>query len=386
VSSVTQSMIEIVPDTSVLAEQLREHIKREGPITFREWMRTALFDPVAGYYCKTGQTIWGREGDYRTSPERSDLFAATFARYFARLYHVLGDPQSLSIFEMGGGAGHFAVGVLQTLQMYFPRVYAATRYVFDEISGPARTAARKRLISFLDRVEFAGLDDREVDPGIVFSNELLDAFPVHRVCLIEGELCEYYVTLGSDEQFEWLTGPPSTFKVAEYLKKHDICLREGQVVEVNLEIELWLANVAAKLRRGYLITVDYGGDAAELYSSGERRQGTLRGFHRHAFVENLLAAPGEHDLTSTINWPALRTTGESCGLTTVEFCRQDKFLIDAGLLDQLTVQSRDISEAERISLSTAAREMILPNGMAASFQVLVQEKVSDRVAFGADGA
>ncbi len=372
-------MIEVVPHTLLLAGQLRERISRAGPITFHEWMRTALYDEAEGYYRKTHQ-IWGREGDYRTSPERSYLFAATFARYFASLYCALGDPASFTLVEIGGGSGHFAFGVLETLRTYFPQVFAATRYVFDEVGEPAQTAARQRLIAFADRVEFASIENLEINPGIVFTNELLDAFPIHRVTVIDGELCEFFVTLGGAEQFEWLTGPPSTPRLAEYLKRHDTCLREGQVAEISLDTEEWLAKVAARLRRGFLITVDYGAETGELYSS-ERQHGTLRGFHQHAFAENVLAAPGDNDLTSTINWTAVRTTGDKVGLRTLQFSRQDKFLLAAGLLDQLAVQSENATEAEKIRLSTAAREMILPNGMAASFHVLVQERASDKRAF-----
>jgi SAM-dependent MidA family methyltransferase len=378
-------MIEVVPHTSILAERLRELIKREGPTTFREWMQTALYDEAEGYYRKPHK-IWGREGDYRTSPERSDLFAATFARYFAYRYEQLGNPQSFLIVEIGGGEGHFALGVLRTLQTNSPQVFAVTRYVFDEISEQARAIAHERLDPFSGRVEFASLAELENDPNIVFSNELLDAFPVHRVTMVDGTLCEYYVTLDGDGEFAWMTGPPSTSALAEYLKRHDISLCEGQVVEVNLEIETWLAKVAAKLTRGYLVTVDYGAEAAELYSSEERSQGTLRGFHQHGFVDDLLMAPGDHDLTSTINWTAFKATGEHLGLRTVEFARQDKFLLAAGLLDQLAAQSENASEAEKLRLSTAAREMILPNGMAASFQVLIQEKFPEGVTLRANGA
>ncbi len=376
-------MIEAALYTTVLAEQLRERIRREGPITFHEWMRAALYDEAEGYYRKQ-HPIWGREGDYRTSPERSDLFAATFARYFAGLYQQLGNPDSITIVEIGGGAGHFAFGVLQTLQTYFPQVFAATRYVFDEISISAQTAAQQRLVRFRGCVEFAS-DEVEIDPGIVFSNELLDAFPVHRVTLSAGTLCELYVSLGGDEQFSWMIGPASTPELAEYLEQHDIRLREGQVAEVNLETEKWLAKVAANLKRGYLITVDYGAEATELYSATGREQGTLRGLQRHALVENLLANPGDTDLTSTINWTAVRTSAETLGFQTVSFSRQDKFLLAAGLLEQLELQSASASEADKMRLSTAAREMILPNGMAASFQVLVQEKLPGEIRLGGIG-
>src|SRR6478672_5467813 len=135
-------MIEVASDTTALAEQLRERINCDGPITFREWMQAALYDEVAGYY-RSRHQIWGREGDYRTSPERSELFAATFARYFAGLYEQMGKPRSFALVEIGGGAGQFAFGVLQTLRIYFPQVFTATRYVFDEISASAQNAARQ---------------------------------------------------------------------------------------------------------------------------------------------------------------------------------------------------------------------------------------------------
>src|SRR2546421_5633466 len=165
---------------SALAERIRERIRRPGPIPFCDWMRMALYDEHEGYYCRADRQKWGRAGDYRTSPERSSLFAATFARYFAQLYDQLGRPQEWTIVDVGAGDGHFASRVLQTFQNSFPSVFAATRYVIDEAGSYSRSLARERLKAFggfASRVEFRAFDDIEIDPGIVFSNELLDAFP-----------------------------------------------------------------------------------------------------------------------------------------------------------------------------------------------------------------
>src|SRR5687768_18101300 len=122
------------PSPSGLAERLRERIRREGPITFCDWMRAALYDEPEGYYSRSDRQKWGRSADYRTSPERSSLFAATFARYFARLYEQLGRPAHWTIVEAGAGDGHFASGGLETLQAYFPSVFSATHYVIHEVS------------------------------------------------------------------------------------------------------------------------------------------------------------------------------------------------------------------------------------------------------------
>src|SRR5437764_1073204 len=136
-----------------LAERLREHIKRKGAISFRDWMAAALYDERAGYYRRSDLKRWGREGDYRTSPERSPLFAATFAVYFAKLYEELGAPREWTIFEAGAGEGHFAQIVLETLLRDYPKIFSATRYVIDEISENVSERASQRLNESANKVE-----------------------------------------------------------------------------------------------------------------------------------------------------------------------------------------------------------------------------------------
>ena len=368
-------MIQAIAETKSLADILRARILRDGPLTFRDWMNAALYDPIYGYYRRNAQQIWGRRGDYRTSPERSELFAATFARYFATVYRELETPAHFTIVEIGGGEGQFALGVLQTLRSYFPEVFAATHYIFDEIGEVANLAARDRLAEFIGRVSFESTGELEIECGVVFTNELLDAFPVHRVTMLDGEPGEYSVDIDEQEQFVWKLGALSRPEIATYLTANDIELARGNIAEINLEIEPWLAKIAQYLKRGRVITVDYGAESSELYST-ERATGTLRGFKQQRFVENVLATPGDHDLTSTINWSAVKRAGEIVGLKTITFERLDKFLIEHGLLKQLELVSENLPDSSRLKLSSTAREMILPDGMAASFQVLVQQKTS----------
>lgn len=360
---------------SSLTDRLRERIHREGVISFHDWMASALYDEEQGYYCRNRER-WGRAGDYRTSPERSVLFAATFARYFAKLYRELGSPSEWVLIEVGAGSGEFAEGVLDTLQVRWPEVFAATRYVIDEVSPDSRAQLQRRLARFGTRVQFervAALG--RVPAGIVFSNELLDAFPVHRLTMQGGKLHEFFVDTTETGGFEWKLREPSSERLAKYFAEAEICLAEGQIAEVNLGIDDWLKGVSAKLERGYLITVDYGAEATELYSASARRTGTLRGFHRHQIAADVLANPGEQDITSSVNWSQVKRAGEDLGLVTIEFERQDRFLLDEGLLAELELRASATSdEGERLRLRTSARELILPESMAASFQVLVQEK------------
>lgn len=366
----------ITVSTNELAEQLRERIKREGPITFCDWMMAALYDPVNGYYCRVARNKWGREGDYRTSPERSSLFGATFARYIANVFEEAGNPPSLTIVEAGAGDGRLAAALLETLQLSFPHVFSATRYVIDELSPHSQSVTRKRLSAFADRISFDS--DNQIDFGIVVSNELLDAFSVNRVKQEAGRLREFYVDVSASDNFEWTLGPLSTGRLAEYFERCGVELGEGQIAEVNLEIEKWLKKVAGQLQSGYVITVDYGADAKELYpasAADPRYFGTLRSFQRHQIIDDVLSSPGEQDLTTTVNWTWVREVGQNLGLKVVAFDRQDKFLIASGLLEQLETESkRHEGEAEKLRLSNAALEMILPTRMGAHFQVLVQKK------------
>jgi SAM-dependent MidA family methyltransferase len=368
-----------LPDgTTPLAARLRQRIERAGAVSLRDWMAASLYDEREGYYCRPDLPRWGRDGgDYRTSPERSPLFAATFARYFAALYADSGSPAAWTILEAGAGAGDFARVVLETLERAHPRVFQATRYLIADISVDARRRARKNLAAFTDRVEFcqSNLRGLSCEAGLIFSNELLDALPVHRVRQRDGRLRELCVGLDEAGNFIWLEQEPTTPRLAAHFSRLNTPLAEGQSAEVNLDAEEWLADAASVLKRGYVLTVDYGAEAVELYQSATRSEGTLRGFRAHEFVMDLLARPGEHDLTATINWTSLKQAGEAAGLQTISLERQDAFLLRAGLLEELERLTAQLpTEAERLRLRLGAREMILPNGMSGSFQVLSQKK------------
>jgi SAM-dependent MidA family methyltransferase len=360
----------------LLAHRLKERIRLEGPITFHDWMQAALYDTGESYYNRSDLKRWGREGDYRTSPERSGLFAAAFARYFTRLYDELQRPSHWAIVEGGAGDGRFAATALRTLKDKFPQVFDATRYVLLEVSSDAREQARERVSEFGERVQFASFVDLSpIDPGIYFSNELLDAFPVHRLIKTQDGLSEVYVTVDGDGKFAWSVGPLSTPRLSEFCREYSIELENGQIIEVNLAIDEWLALVVQKLKSGYLITVDYGAEACDLYDASLRRQGSLRAFSRHGFVDDVLAQPGDYDITASINWTQVKVVGERLGLETVDFAQQDQFLLRAGLLEELEERlTSAATEADKLSLSAGAREMILPGGMASSFQVLVQKR------------
>ena len=364
-----------------LGTRLRERIREAGPLTLRDWMGAALYDEREGYYQRRGAERWGRAGDYRTAPERSALFAATLARHFTKLYEELERPRVFHLVEAGGGAGRLAHGVLKTLRRDAPHVYERSRYVFDETSADSRLRAAELLAPFAERVEFRSIAEITdgLEHAVVFSNELLDAFPVHRVTVRGGSLLESFVGLNDDGNFIFVEGEPSTPRLAGHFGRLGVTLEEGQVAEVNLDVSDWLARAAEVCGSGFVITVDYGDEASSLYLAPHRREGTLRAFRGHELIADVLRDPGGQDLTTTVNWTQVAAEGERAGLRTLSLERLDGFLLRAGLVEQLELESAHAtSEAEVAALRLDAREMILPNGIASHFQVLVQQKEQNR--------
>ena len=339
-------------------------------------MQAALYDPPDGYY-RRRRIRQGRAGDYRTAPETSPLFGAVFAHYFMKSYFDLGAPDEFAIIEVGAAAGDCARAVLMTLQREFPKVFNATRYLIDEISDDARSRALTKLGEFKDRIQFRSLSEIEspLPHAIIFSNELLDAFPVNRVIGRNGTIRELRVGLNDEGEFAWIEDELSS-DVAEYCARVGLQLGEGQIYEVNLGAEEFISRAAQVISEGLLITVDYGADRNVLLNDPNRFQGTLRAFHQHHFVDDLLARPGAHDLTTTVDWTQIQEAGARSGLEILRLQRLDEFLLGEGALDELGSTANDIYDpVERLNLNAAARELIMPNGMAASFQVLVQRKI-----------
>jgi len=363
------------PTATSLTTQIIDRIVREGPISFYDWMQSALYTPELGYYMRSDRQRWGREGDYRTSPERSELFAQTLAGYFGRIYDALEQPKQFTIVECGAGDGTFAQGVLSNLRERLPHVFEATQYLVDEISADSVARIRTRLCEFADRVDFVLLSEvAKLDAALVFSNELLDAFPVHRLQVIRGELRELHVSVDADGSFCWVDRELSNGWLRHFVERNGFKLKETQIIEVNPRIETWFENLARTVKRGYVVTVDYGCEANDLYDFSTRPEGTLRAYNQHRF-ENALACPGDFDITTSVDWTHVQHCGRANGFTVTEFWRLDQFLMKAGLLDELSATLTGLnSDSQRFRLTTAAREMILPGGMASSFQVLVQRR------------
>jgi SAM-dependent MidA family methyltransferase len=363
-----------MPDAPTqLATMLTEHIRAWGPITFAKYMDACLYDPQHGYYTRAEQMP---RRDYFTSVDASPIFGRLLARQFREMWVQLGRPAEFMLVEPGAATGSLAAQILDFTAESFPEFYSALQYVAVERSAARRAAAAAgSLAPHLAAKHFAIVSDMptHISCGCIFSNEFFDALPVHRLVREGDELREIYV--GSDanglcEQF----GPLSTPALAEYLTEQGIALQEGQLAEVSLEACARIAEVGARLSRGFVLTIDYGHEAEELYDYHHMR-GTLLAYEKHRASENFFRAPGQQDLTAHVNFTALDRYGSRAGLQRTGLTSQSNFLLSlARHSDFVDLQSPNMTESQQIRARLLFKTLIYPEGMGETFQVLIQHK------------
>lgn len=355
-------------EPTLLESLLVRRIELEGPITFRDFMHAALYDSRHGYY-NTQRLKIGPTGDFYTSSNVHSAFGAVLARAFLELSNLeLHTDKPLMLVEMGAGTGQLASDILDSLER--------ARYVIIETSPAMRERQREKLAHVSDRVEWrencAHMKEGPVN-AIVFSNEMVDAFPVHRVRLAGGRLEEMYVAATQD-RLAPVWDAPSTARLQEYLDRCGVELAEGQAAEINLDAIGWLETVSRILGRGYLVTIDYGDVAAHLYAR-DRREGTLRAFSRHALSDAIFERVGEQDLTASVNFTALVEYGKDFGFEQVSYERQTSFLLRSGLIEIVAgMEAASGGTIDDLKERLAIKNLFVPGGVSDNFRVLIQRK------------
>ena len=354
---------------------ISERIRQQGRITFCDYMAACLYEPGLGYYTSPGRKV-GTAGDFYTSITVHAAFGRVVAREIARMWRSLGQPADFTLVEVGAGHGRLACDIMDFLAQREPDCYAASTLLLVE-QEPSLAEAQAALLSAhaqkLGWRSPAQLAELHFS-GVLYSNELLDAMPVHRVVMTAEGLREVYVTLQDGQPAEELD-QPSTPALEQYLARFGTPLLVGQEAEISLAGLAWLETVAAALEQGFLLTVDYGFPKEELYTP-RRRQGTLLCYHQHRVEDNPYIRLGQQDITTHINFSALMERGEELGLTTVWFGEQYRFLLSAGIVEEFeAIVSADLSEAEKLKRRLTLKRLIMPEGgMGDTFRVLVQSR------------
>jgi SAM-dependent MidA family methyltransferase len=311
-------------DETPLATRLKARIVKEGPLPFHAFMRAALYDPEHGYYAR-GPEI-GPEGDFSTSVS-FPAFRLAMARLARAAWEGTGRPARFRIVELGAGTGLLARTLTEEWRATLPDV--PLDYVTVDASPSLR--ARQSAVSGVRSV--ASARALEPAPSLVFGNEVLDALPVHRVLAQDDGFLEFYVDLdartgGFRERLRPLTDP----RVVERFARVGVRPVRGQICEVALEGDAFVADAARLVDPGYLVFIDYGDPAPRLYAP-ERLNGTLMAYKSHGRFHEPLARVGEQDLTADVDFTAVALAAQDAGLEELGLVSQQEFLEALGIAE-----------------------------------------------------
>ena len=358
-----------------LTAVIKKEIETSGPIPFVRFMELALYHPEYGYYTSPGNKI-GWKGDFYTSSTVHPVFGALIAKQLVQMGSLLNsliEDKFFTIVEVGAGLGCLCHDILSALEKENPDFFHRIQYVIVEES-PALKAAQHALLSPLFPGRLAWEDKIPSSlVGVVLSNELLDAFPTHRLRASAESLQEVYLDWKADQFVEFLSAP-STPRLAEYLDRLKLTFNRPVDLEVNLRALDWIETVGDALSKGFVITIDYGYPASELYAP-HRRKGTFLCYHNHQVNENPYIRIGEQDMTAHVDFTSLADHGQKFGLKPVGFTDQIHFLMGLGIAERMEVfaANMDRSDAARREF-LAMKQLMDPSGMGKTFKILIQEK------------
>ena len=347
-------------------------------ITFAEYMDLVLYHPQYGYYATYPVNI-GKQGDFLTSPHWGSDFGELLAEQFLQMWHIFQKPNNFTIVEMGAGQGILAEQILGYLKQKHLDFFQKIEYLIVEKSEVLKVQQNQMLQSYQVRWSDWDKISHSSITGCFFSNELVDAFPVHKFRIEEREIREIYVSSNSQGKFVEITDKISTPEIAEYFNLVDIDLLsfvdvEGYQSEVNLQALDWIKIVSNKLLKGYLLTIDYGYQAVRYYNP-VRKEGTLQCYYQHHRNNDPYWNVGRQDITAHVDFTALEKQGNLSELEILGFTKQGLFLMALGLGNRLNELSNNqgFSVEEVFRRREALHSLIDPIGLG-NFGVLVQGK------------
>jgi SAM-dependent MidA family methyltransferase len=365
-----------------LIERIRAEIKARGPVPFAWFMQQTLYHPEHGYY-SSGRCAIGRRGDYFTNVSVGPLFGQLLAAQFAEIWEQLGKIDNFVLVEQGAHHGEFARDVLEFARKRWPDFSAALRYRIIEPFPILQDRQFQTLAGFEDKVEWRdSIDALEPFIGVHFSNELLDAMPMHLIvsqcgrglsAQTECAWLEKFVTL-NDDMFGFVDQPIADQTLRDHLQKSPAQLA-GYQTEINLAALDWIDNLSRKLDRGYVLTIDYGHPRDEFFAP-HRSAGTLQVRAQHHLLQSPFDEIGHADITSHVEWTSIVERAEVCGFEVKGFTDQHHFI--TGIISEL---AHDIARGDADAKAKRALQTLLhPEMLGRNFQILTLGKNADVVA------
>lgn len=352
-----------------LIEFISGHILAGGPVTFRWFMEQALYHPAHGYYA-AGKAAIGRHGDYFTNVSVGPLFGKLLAAQFREMWERMGRPARFTIVEQGANSGDFARDVLNAARLDSREFFEAIHYAIVEPFPVLRARQQKALAAFSRPEWHSTLADIEPFQGVHFSNELVDAMPVHLVKFHEGEWKERHVDWNGNA-FLFVERPLSTARLSSHVQKLSLPGIDNYTTEINLDALDWIESLAPRMDKGYALIADYGWPR-DVYYSSDRASGTLACYSQHKRSFDPLQNTGGADITAHVDFTSLAECAVASGLRLAGFADQHHFMV--GLGKNEFPDAVVAPDMERQKALRAFQTLMHPNFMGLGFKFLALEK------------
>jgi len=361
----------VLPQPDLVAATQSQHLLHSiiqsihaasGKISFAEFMQRALYTPQLGYYSSSLRKF-GKSGDFVTAPEISPLFSQCLAR---QCQPVLSQLERGVILEFGAGSGIMAAELLKELQLLdsLPREYWILELSAD-LQQQQRETLQQHVPNFINQIHWLAELPQQAFDGIILANEVLDAMPVERFRVVEGQIQQFYVSEANGQlnyQFE-----PGETELLQAVGALNVDFPDGYESEINLALSSWIHSLAEMLQSGLILLIDYGFPQHEYYHS-QRNQGTLMCHYRHQSHPDPLILLGLQDITAHVNFTAVAQAAVEANFDVAGYTHQANFLLATGLLDKLSTCSPD--DPHFFRLSQQAKMLTLPSEMGELFKVM----------------
>lgn len=343
-----------------LKERLKARIAAEGPITVAEYMRVCLSDPEAGYY--TTRDPFGRDGDFITAPEVSQMFGELIGAVCLAAFDAMGSPAEVQLAEIGPGRGTLMADVLRMASLR-PDFLNAARLNLVETSLRLRKTQEKTLRdSPLQPTFRSAFQELPGGPLLLIANEFFDALPIHQFIKTADGWRERQIGLSKVGELMFGAG---TARLPDSAVPHElIAAPEGTIVETQPAANAIAEEIGKHLtdHGGVALIIDYGYLKT---AAGD----TLQAVYRHAF-DNVLNHPGEADLTAHVNFEALAASAIRGGAIALPAKKQGDFLVSAGLLERAGALGAGKSNSEQERIRDDVERLAAPDQMGDLFKVL----------------
>jgi NADH dehydrogenase [ubiquinone] 1 alpha subcomplex assembly factor 7 len=350
-----------VTEYSPLQSEIKKLIKSSGPMPVWRYMELCLVHPQHGYY--VSRDPLGREGDFTTAPEVSQMFGELLGLWAASVWKTLGSPTPLRLVELGPGRGTMMADALRALRV-LPPLYQTLSVHLVEINPVLREKQRAALSGMRSIEWHSSIDEVPEGPAIIFANEYFDVLPIHQAVKCETGWHERTIELDPSGKLAFAAAPDPLPRFEVLLPPLIRAAPVGAVFEWRPDAEIMKIATRVRDQDGAALIIDYGHVRSD---AGD----TFQAIARHSFTDPL-KAPGQADVTAHVDFQALSRAAEDLGARVHGPVTQGEFLTRLGIEQRaLTLMSKASHEVSE-DVSSALKRLIGGGrgGMGSMFKVL----------------